>query len=152
MVKFKARVRILEWNEYEVEVHADSQEEADAILAERRKHPENIKGLPNKLMLASVEDKPSPSRATLTSPQVMSIEPNDTWYVVQSLDKDGQGGKFDDGFFGWDSTIHSPEQIHCEEDIPYEKNDGMRFIIVGVGSKPSVEEAVLKLQQRGWHV
>lgn len=54
-------------------------------------------------------------------------------FVVKS------GNKYDDGFYGWDYSIHSDEQIHAEEDLPY-KPGTYEFIQVGEGQKPTVQE------------
>ena len=55
------------------------------------------------------------------------------WFVVKS------GSKYDDGFFGWDATIHDEEQIYQEGSLPYKENT-YEFIQVGDGKKPTVEE------------
>ena len=58
------------------------------------------------------------------------------WYVVQ----DTGSGKYADGFFGWDSNIHSDEQIFQEDKLPYHPNDAMAFIEVACGNKPCVTD------------
>jgi hypothetical protein len=59
------------------------------------------------------------------------------WMICQ--DKDG--GKFYDGFYGWDANIHSQEQIFSRKDIPFKLNPNMRMLVVGMGrNKPSVNE------------
>lgn len=65
------------------------------------------------------------------------------WYVVREL-----GGKFADGYFGWDGHVHSEEQIFEEENIPYKKDSlGMEFIHVGTGVKPSVYQVNTQLEK-----
>ena len=58
--------------------------------------------------------------------------PPKKYYVVQSSD-----GKFADGFYGWDGTVHSEEQIFAECDLPYKPDSpGITNILVGTGVKP----------------
>lgn len=140
--KFKTKVRILEWNEYEVEVYAEDEAHLAKIIKEKG---DDAKKFPYINCKVGVAPKPSASLATVTHAQLASAEENTHWLVVQSVDANGIGGKYDDGWYGWDGMIHSPEQIHAEDDLPYEPNDGMRFITVGLTSKPSVEEVREKL-------
>lgn len=57
------------------------------------------------------------------------------WYVVQE-----QGGKYDDGYYGWDCRVHSDCQIHREDKMPYIPCPEYRRILVGEGaSKPEIE-------------
>jgi hypothetical protein len=58
------------------------------------------------------------------------------YYVV--VNKDCQ---LADGSYGWDSSLHSGDQIFSGNDLPYEGSDGMYFVRVGTGNKPSVEAA-----------
>ena len=52
--------------------------------------------------------------------------------------KDKQGGKFADGFYGWDSNILSSHQIFTEDELPFKLGDErFEFIEVGKGKKPS---------------
>jgi len=48
-------------------------------------------------------------------------------------------GKYADGFYGWDSNIHSDEQIFNEEEMPYVLNSAYINVVVGVGDKPSIQ-------------
>lgn len=64
------------------------------------------------------------------------------WYVV----KDKSSGKFADGYYGWDGSLHQDEQIFPENELPYKENSEMEFILVGRGDKPSVMKVQEKLQ------
>ena len=56
------------------------------------------------------------------------------YYVVQST-----CGKFADGFYGWDSNIHSDEQIFAECDLPYVVDPAYnRILLCNSITKPSV--------------
>ena len=55
------------------------------------------------------------------------------YFVIQS----NQSGKYADGFYGWDSSILTENQIFAENELPYKPNDKMKFLLVGDGSKPS---------------
>lgn len=61
------------------------------------------------------------------------------WYIVQSK----LGGKFFDGFYGWDSTIHSDEQIVPEDELPFLPDaPDIDNILVGEGDcKPCISHA-----------
>ncbi len=57
------------------------------------------------------------------------------WYVLQE-----RGGKYDDGYYGWDGRVHSAEQIHREDQMPYVPCPEYRRILVGEGAyKPDIE-------------
>lgn len=57
------------------------------------------------------------------------------WYVVQE-----SGGKYDDGYYGWDGHVHSPCQVHREDQMPYVPSPEYRLILVGEGAeKPDIE-------------
>jgi hypothetical protein len=66
------------------------------------------------------------------------------YYVVQ----DKKGGKYADGYYGWDSNIHSDHQIFREDELPFKFNDDMNFIVVGKGSRPSPINVMEFLQNR----
>jgi hypothetical protein len=69
------------------------------------------------------------------------ILPDTNYYVVQS-----ECGKYADGFYGWDGSIHDDEQIFESGDLPYKPNSpGIANILVGTGIKPTVEEVNQKL-------
>lgn len=56
------------------------------------------------------------------------------WFVLQEC-----GGKYDDGYYGWDGRVHSAEQIHREDQMPYLPCPEHRRILVGEGaSKPDI--------------
>ena len=62
------------------------------------------------------------------------------WYVVVS-----ERGLLSDGYYGWDTELHSPEQIYREDQLP-RKVIFTDKIMVGRGSRPSVEEALGNLE------
>jgi len=55
------------------------------------------------------------------------------WMVCKA-----KSGKYFDGWYGFDSFIHSEEQIFSEENIPYELDSAFMNIVVGVGDRPTV--------------
>ena len=57
-----------------------------------------------------------------------------TWFVIRATDS----GKFDDGFYGWDASLHSDEQIHRGDELPYIECPDIQRIPVGQGDKPSL--------------
>lgn len=62
---------------------------------------------------------------------------NREWYVVHE-----SGGKFADGYFGFDGNIHDDEQIFSGDSLPYKPNsEGIQNILVGKGIKPNVYDA-----------
>ena len=70
------------------------------------------------------------------------------FYVI----KDKRGGKWSDGYYGWDGDIHSDYQVFPESRLPYIPNEDMDFICVAEGDyKPSLEHVRLQLGlQQAW--
>jgi hypothetical protein len=65
------------------------------------------------------------------------IDPDQQWYVVRET-----GGKFADGYYGFDGNIHDDEQIFSGNSLPYKPNsDGIENILVGTGKKPNIYDA-----------
>jgi hypothetical protein len=60
------------------------------------------------------------------------------WFVVVSGD-----GRFADGFYGWDGSLHSSDQIFAEEDLPYSPStpDIRNVFICTSLYKPSLDKA-----------
>lgn len=72
------------------------------------------------------------------------------YYVIV----DGVSGKYADGWYGWDGSVHSEEQIFSGEDIPYKEEcfqpgGGMKAICIGVGSRPGLHHVQGYLNARG---
>jgi len=62
------------------------------------------------------------------------------WYIVKS-DK----GFISDGYYGWDTVLHSKEQIYREDHLP-KKVQFVEKIQVGRGHIPTVAEALEMLE------
>jgi len=64
------------------------------------------------------------------------------WFVVMSSGYSGDG-RFADGFYGWDGSLHSSDQIFAEEDLPYSPStpDIRNVFICTSLYKPSLDKA-----------
>jgi len=79
------------------------------------------------------EDLPKWHSKKRTSSSLRGGRMKKVWMVCKST-----GGKYFDGFYGMDSSIHSSEQIFDQDNIPYEIDSYFRNIVVGVGrEKPN---------------
>ena len=59
------------------------------------------------------------------------------WYVVVASDN-----RISDGFVGWDSSLHSREQIFSDDELPYNDSSPYVNVLVSEGVKaPSLLEA-----------
>jgi hypothetical protein len=63
------------------------------------------------------------------------------WFVVCAPQDEKRYYKFADGFYGWDASIHSDEQIIAEEELPYVPCPEFVNILVASGAKPSLATA-----------
>ena len=59
---------------------------------------------------------------------------DERYYVAMS-----SCGKFADGYYGWDGSLHSDVQIFHEDEYPYK--DFEYSILVSFNGRPSLEEA-----------
>lgn len=65
------------------------------------------------------------------------------WFVVQE-----SGGKFSDGYYGWDAQIHSDAQIFAESELPYVVCPEFKRILVAERQhKPGLEEVLKFLEE-----
>lgn len=68
------------------------------------------------------------------------------FYVI----RDKVSGKFADGYYGWDASIHSDCQVFGEGEIPFNPSDDLDFVVVACGEyKPSSAHVNHRLQQLG---
>jgi hypothetical protein len=71
-------------------------------------------------------------------------DPQAEWYVVQLLKKEGDTlvpGKYADGYYGWDASVNDLEMVFRGDELPYEPNDRMKFILVGTSyAKPNLRD------------
>ncbi|WP_455233127.1 hypothetical protein [Geopseudomonas aromaticivorans] len=123
---------------HEVRYHSDS--ELDFVVVGTGEKPSLAQAQERFDDWLSSRDQPCvPS--TDASPDV---EPSaTTWFVVRAADS----GKFDDGYYGWDGSLHSDAQIHRGDELPYIECPEFQRIPVGQGDKPSLEVALARVDE-----
>jgi hypothetical protein len=59
-----------------------------------------------------------------------------------------QSGKYADGYYGWDGSVHSLEQVFAEDELPYHPSDDLEFIFVWHGPEPPTLDQVAEFFNR----